>query len=207
MKLETLILSSLIHRVDYARSVLPFIKDEYFRDAAEKHIYSIIAEFYKKYNTAPTAESLLIELQNDRSLKETEYKEQSELIQELQASTVDQQWLLDETEKFCKNQAVYNAILKSISIIDGKDRESSQDGIPSILQEALSVGFDNRVGHDYIEDADQRYEFYHRVENRIAFDLELLNKITNGGMPNKTLNVVLAGCVHPDTLVKIRFRK
>lgn len=193
MKLETLILSSLIHRVDYARSVLPFIKDEYFRDAAEKHIYSIIAEFYKKYNTAPTAESLLIELQNDRSLKETEYKEQSELIQELQASTVDQQWLLDETEKFCKNQAVYNAILKSISIIDGKDRESSQDGIPSILQEALSVGFDNRVGHDYIEDADQRYEFYHRVENRIAFDLELLNKITNGGMPNKTLNVVLAG--------------
>lgn len=193
MKLETLILSSLIHNVDYARSILPFVRSEYFNDEAERHVFNIIDEFYKTYNKAPNIDVLTIELQNDRSLKENEYKTRAEIVINLEPSTAEMDWLMAETEKFCKDRAVYNAILKSIGIIDGKDREHNQDAIPSLLQEALSVGFDNRVGHDYLEDAAIRYDFYHKVENRIPFDLDLFNKITNGGMPNKTLNVALAG--------------
>lgn len=193
MKLETLILSSLIHNVDYARSILPFVRPEYFNDEAERHVFNIIDEFYKTYNKAPNIDVLTIELQNDRSLKENEYKTRAEIVVNLEPSTAEMDWLMAETEKFCKDRAVYNAILKSIGIIDGKDREHNQDAIPSLLQEALSVGFDNRVGHDYLEDAAIRYDFYHKVENRIPFDLDLFNKITNGGMPNKTLNVALAG--------------
>lgn len=193
MKLETLILSSLIHNVDYARSILPFVRPEYFNDEAERHVFNIIDEFYKTYNKAPNIDVLTIELQNDRSLKENEYKTRAEIVINLEPSTAEMDWLMAETEKFCKDRAVYNAILKSIGIIDGKDREHNQDAIPSLLQEALSVGFDNRVGHDYLEDAAIRYDFYHKVENRIPFDLDLFNKITNGGMPNKTLNVALAG--------------
>jgi replicative DNA helicase len=192
MKIENLILSSLIHNTEYARAVLPFVKDEYFRDQSERNVFNIINEFYKNYNAAPNTDALVIELQNS-NLKENEYKEQYGLVQELKPSDVQADWLLVETEKFCKDRAVYNAILASIGIIDGKDKNHSQDSIPTILQEALAVGFDNRVGHDYIEDAADRFDFYHKVENRIPFDLDLFNKITNGGLPNKTLNVVLAG--------------
>ena len=193
MKLEILILSSLIHNTDYARSVLPFVRADYFADANERTVFSIIDNFYKVYNTAPNTDALFIELQNNKQLRETEYTECAGLVQNLEPSTADNNWLLVETEKFCKDRAVYNAILKSIGIIDGKNKELQQDAIPDLLQEALAVGFDNRVGHDYLADAHERYEFYHKVENRIPFDLELFNKITNGGLPNKTLNVALAG--------------
>ena len=193
MKIETLILSNLIHDLDYARGVLPFIKPEYFQDQAERHVFVIIENFYKTYNKSPNADVLTIELQNDRSLKENEYKDRMEIVLSLEPSTAEPSWLINETEKYCKDRAIYNAILRSIGIIDGKDRDHNADAIPGLLQEALAVGFDNRVGHDYLEDAAIRYDFYNKVENRIPFDLELFNKITNGGLPNKTLNVALAG--------------
>ena len=193
MKLETLILSNLIHDIEYARSVLPFIRPDYFSDNAERDVYNIIDTFYKTYNKSPNTDILTIELQNDKTLKENDYTDRIQIVQSLVEKPAEFSWLLHETEKFCKDRAIYNAILKSISIIDGKDKEHNQDGIPSLLQEALSVGFDNRVGHDYLEDAGLRYDFYHKIENRVPFDLELFNKITNGGMPNKTLNVALAG--------------
>jgi len=193
MKIETLILSSLIHNNDYARTVLPFVKPEYFRDSSERDIFVIIENFYKEYNSSPNTEVITVELQNKRNLNENEYGQRMAIVQELEPSTADNNWLLTETENFCKDRAVYNAILKSIAIADGKDTNHSKDAIPTLLSEALGVAFDRRVGHDYLQDASLRYDFYHKVENRIPFDLEMMNKITNGGMPNKTLNVVLAG--------------
>jgi len=189
------------------RKVIPFLKGEYFLDNTYKTIFNHISEFITKYNAPPTKEALVISVQNDNRVGEEDYKNILNTIDSFASDKPNEKWLLTETEKFCKDKAVYNAILKSISIIDGKDKEQSQDGIPSILQEALGVCFDNNVGHDYIDNAEDRFEFYHRVESRIPFDLDYFNKITNGGLPNKTLNVVLAGCVHPETKVKIRFRK
>jgi replicative DNA helicase len=193
MKLETLILSSLVFNTDYARAVLPFLKPDYFGDNSERHVFTVIDKFYKDYNKSPSTDVLVIELQNDKKLNERDFISHMNVVQELAPSTADQVWLLNETEKYCKERAVYNAIMLSINISDGKNPNYTADAIPSLLSEALSVGFDNRVGHDYMEDAHLRYDFYHKVENRIPFDLELFNKITNGGLPNKTLNVALAG--------------
>jgi replicative DNA helicase len=175
------------------RKVIPFLKRDYFIDNNEKIVYDKIKNFIDEYNVIPTKDALVIASQNDKSLNEDQYKEVVELIHELEPTEHNKDWLYKETEKFCKDKAIYNAILQSISIIDGRDKARSEDGIPQLLQDALGVCFDNNVGHDYIESADKRYEFYHRVESRIPFDLEYFNKITNGGMPNKTLNVCLAG--------------
>jgi replicative DNA helicase len=175
------------------RKVIPFLKRDYFIDSNEKIVYDKIKNFIDEYNVIPTKDALVIASQNDKSLNEDQYKEVVELIHELEPTDHNKDWLYKETEKFCKDKAIYNAILQSISIIDGRDTARSEDGIPQLLQDALGVCFDNNVGHDYIESADKRYEFYHRVESRVPFDLEYFNKITNGGMPNKTLNVCLAG--------------
>jgi replicative DNA helicase len=175
------------------RKVLPFLKSEYFVDSADRLVYEQISRFIEKYNRTPTVEAIEISLQNS-NLLEAQYKETSALIKTLVNSEApNNEWLIEETEKFCKDKAVYNAILKSISILDGNDKQFSKDGIPSLLQEALGVCFDASVGHDYFEDSSSRYDFYHRVESRIPFDLDLFNKITNGGLPNKTLNIALAG--------------
>jgi replicative DNA helicase len=193
-KIETIILSKLISDEDYLRKVIPFIKDEYFSDNAEKLIYRYINEFVTKYNSLPTIDAINIALQNDRQVNEKEYQHVTETLTALDDDVdANEKWLLDQTEKFCKDRAVYNAIMQSIQIIDGEDKVHSQDGIPSILQDALSVGFDNNVGHDYIDNAEDRFDFYHRAETKLPFDLEMFNKITNGGLPNKTLNIALAG--------------
>jgi replicative DNA helicase len=175
------------------RKVVPFLKRDYFIENTEKIVYEKIKSFIDEYNVIPTKDALVIAAQNDKTLNEDQYKEVVELIHELEPTDHNKDWLYKETEKFCKDKAIYNAILQSISIIDGRDKARSEDGIPQLLQDALGVCFDNNVGHDYIESADKRYEFYHRVESRIPFDLDYFNKITNGGMPNKTLNVCLAG--------------
>lgn len=193
-KIETIILSKLFDDEDYARKVIPFIKGEYFHDTSERKLFNYTREFIEKYNSLPTIEAIEISIQNDRNINENEFKNINEKLTQLDDSLdVNEKWLLEQTEKFCKDKAVYNAIMQSIQIIDGDDKQHTQDGIPSILQEALSVCFDNNVGHDYIDNSDSRYEFYHRDEAKLPFDLEMFNKITNGGLPNKTLNVALAG--------------
>lgn len=191
--IEKIVLQNLLNDEEYFRKVFPFLKPEYFIDNSEKLVFKKISEFSEKYNSLPNKDALIISLQNDKSLNEEFYNETSRLILELDRTDHNRDWLYSETEKFCKDKAIYNAIYSSISILDGKDSSRSPDGIPSLLQEALGVCFDHRVGHDYIEDADTRFDFYHKKETRIPFDLEFFNKITNGGLPNKTLNVVLAG--------------
>ena len=192
-KIEKVILQNLANDDVFMRKVIPFLKRDYFIDNTEKIVYDKIKNFIDEYNVIPTKDALVIASQNDKSLNEDQYKEVVELIHDLEPTDHNKDWLYKETEKFCKDKAIYNAILQSISIIDGRDKARTEDGIPQLLQDALGVCFDNNVGHDYIESADKRYEFYHRVESRVPFDLEYFNKITNGGMPNKTLNVCLAG--------------
>ena len=175
------------------RKVMPFLKKDYFTDENEKVVFNLVSTFIEKYNKSPTIEAMLITLQNS-NLAEGVFKDANETIKVLEVTEKSTpEWLLDETEKFCKDKAVYNAILQSIGIMEGRDKVITKDGIPALLQDALSVCFDNSVGHDYFEDANSRFEFYHRVEERIPFDLDIFNKITQGGMPNKTLNIALAG--------------
>jgi len=192
-KIETVILENLISDDDYMRKVIPFLKRDYFIDNNEKIIYDRIKDFIDQYNSLPNKDALVIAVQNDKSLTEDQYKEIVDIVNLFEKTEHNRDWLYKETEKFCKDKAIYNAILSSIAIIDGRDKGKSEDGIPQLLQEALGVCFDNNVGHDYIQNAESRYEFYHRVESRVPFDLDYFNKITNGGMPNKTLNVCLAG--------------
>ena len=192
-RLEITILRNLVHNESYMRSVLPFLKEEYFTDSNDKAVYKLVSEFISKYNRCPTVEALDIALQNTQT-NEGQFKDVQSLIQKLVTTEQsDPKWLIDETEKFCKDKAVYNAIVQSIGIIDGSDKKYSKDSIPSLLQEALGVCFDSSVGHDYFDNSSERFDFYHRVESRIPFDLSLFNKITNGGLPNKTLNIALAG--------------
>lgn len=193
MKIETLILNNLLQSEDYLRKVVPFLRPEYFT-GAENTVFAEIQEFVENYNAPPTQEALAVILGNRSNLNEAEFKDAIGIVEELgEAPAPNQDWLLEATEKFCKDKAVYNAIVKSIQIIDGKDKMLQPDAIPQILQEALAVGFDSNVGHDYLNSAEERYEFYHKVESRLSFDLEMFNKITKGGIPRKTLNIILAG--------------
>lgn len=192
-RLETTILKNLIHNEDYMRKVLPFLKAEYFTEEHERTVYNQIHQFIEKYNKPPTVEAISISIQNS-NLSEGTFKEVNEVIRSLNDyQPPNAEWLLDESERFCKDKAVYNAILRSIGVIEGRDKQLAKDGIPSLLQEALGVCFDSSVGHDYFDDSSNRFDFYHRIESRIPFDISLLNKITNGGLPNKTLNIALAG--------------
>jgi replicative DNA helicase len=196
MKLEQSILRNLVYNEDYLRKVLPFLKDEYFSDRTERTLYNEITSFTETYNTPPTIEALSIAVKERNNLSDDEVKNCETYLQEIEAHSKEQtevQWLVDKTEKFCQEKAVYNAVLGAISILDGKDKSKDKGAIPSILSDALAVSFDTTVGHDYLQDSDARFDFYHRKEERIPFDLEYFNKITKGGLPTKTLNIALAG--------------
>jgi len=192
-RIETTILRNLVFNEDYSRKVIPFIQPDYFEQRTEKTIFQEIVHFIVKYGSAITVEALKIELENRTDLTETEVKEVREITDALHDSPLDKQWLLDTTEKWCRDRAIYLALMESIHIADGNDEKKNRDAIPSILSDALAVSFDNHIGHDYLQDYEERYDSYHRKEDRIPFDLEYFNKITKGGLPNKTLNVALAG--------------
>ena len=191
-RLETTILSNLIFNEDYARKVIPFIKEEYFQDGIEKVIFKSIWQYADEYKSAATISALAIELQK-ATLNDEHYKTSLEYLESLENDEVGLEWLTDQTEQWCKDKAIYNAVLNSIHIIEGKDKEQTPDALPSLLTQALSVSFDKHIGHDYIEQSDDRYEFYNRSEEKIPFDLDFFNRITKGGMPNKTLNIAIAG--------------
>ena len=191
--IERTALTQLVTNEKYARKVLPFIKGDYFSDKTERTVFEEITKFVDKYNKIPTKTSLEIEVQGRKDLNDYEYNKVVEVIKTLESTDVDFEWLVDTTEKFCKDKAVYNAIVEGISIIDGKDKTRDAGAIPSILTDALAVGFDNSVGHDYLADAESRFEYYHTVEEKIPFDLDFFNRITKGGLPPKTLNIALAG--------------
>ena len=187
------ILSNLLHDEVYARKVLPFIRDEYFEERTDRVVFQQIAEYVKAYDGLPTKEVLHIEAEKRDDLTQDEFSLVENLIDALQESPSERVWAEDTTESWCKERAIYLALMKSIQIADGQDEKHSNDAIPDILKDALAVGFDQHVGHDYIDDSEGRYEYYHRKENKIEFDLEMFNKITAGGVSNKTLNIALAG--------------
>ena len=191
--IERTALSQLVSNEEFARKVLPHMRGDYFSDRTEKTIFEEITKFVEKYQKIPTQTSLEIEVQSRKDLNESDYKKVVEVIKTLESTDVDFDWLVDTTEQFCKDKAVYNAIVEGIQIIDGKDKNRDVSAIPSILTDALAVGFDNAVGHDYLLDSDSRYDYYLTVEEKIPFDLEFFNKITKGGLPPKTLNIALAG--------------
>ena len=193
MRIETQILSNLVNNEEYVRKTIPFLKPDYFTETDDRIVYEKISQYVEKYNNPPSKSALLIALQDDRKISEDLYVQCETLINSLNETDTDQSWLVDETEKFCKDKAVFNAIMDAIQIIDGTDKERSKDSLPSLLSDALSVGFDNNIGHDYIEDANERFDFYNRVEEKIPFDLEFFNKMTQGGLSNKSLNIALAG--------------
>ena len=191
-KIEQTILRNLLTDDDYMRRVLPFIKPEYF-EGPYRTLFKEAGKYVAKYNKLPTAESFMVEL-NNSTLSGDAYTAACEIAETLfVGDKVDDKWLLDNTEKWCQDRAIYNAVMESITIIDGKHSTLTKNSLPSLLQDALAVTFDASVGHDYIEDVNQRYDFYHTEEDRIPFDLEYFNKITKGGVPNKTLNIALAG--------------
>lgn len=191
--LETLILSNLIHNEAYMRKVIPFIRDDYFLQFSERYVFTLVKDFTDQYSTVPSTDALFILAQNDQRLGESDYKEVHELLERVQPTTHALQWLYDETEKFCKEKALHNAIMQSIQIIDGRDKQMTPDAIPTLLQEALAVSFDSSIGHDFLEDAEARHDFYTSDEDRTPFDLVAFNRITKGGVPRKTLNIAMAG--------------
>ena len=194
MRLETTILSQLIHNDDYCRKAIPFLKEEYFHEETERILYTTIQNHLNDYNTLPTTEILSITInQSVWKNQEDVFDNVIEYIDNLNDNEIDNVWLLEKTEKFCQEKSVYNAIMESIQIIDGKDKDKTTGAIPEILSKALSVSFDNHIGHDWIEDFSERYDFYHKTENRVPFDLEYMNLITKGGLPQKTLSCILAG--------------
>jgi len=192
--METVILKNLVLNEDFARKVVPFLQEEYFQDKAERTVFNIVSKFLLKYNNIPTKDAVLISLGDDKTLGDSEFKKCVAISDEMykEGEKSDTEWLVEHTEKFCKEKAIYNGIMASIGIIEGKDKEQTQNAIPEIMSKALSVSFDTRVGHDFFEDVDERYEYYHRVEERVPFDLEMFNLITGGGVRKKTLNVVMA---------------
>jgi replicative DNA helicase len=192
-KVEFLILRNLLHNEQYVRKVIPFIKSEYFEDTNQKVIFEEILKFVQEYNEPATKEVLCIEVEKRQDINDTSFKEITQIISYLDNEVAEFNWLVDTTEKWCRDRAIYLALMESIHIADGKDEKKNRDSIPSILSDALGVSFDTHIGHDYLLDYEERYESYHRKEEKIEFDLEYFNKITKGGLPNKTLNIALAG--------------
>ena len=190
---ETLILRNLLTDDTYMRKVGPFLKKEYF-EGVHRLLFLEINRYAMKYNRLPTMESVQVEIEQSDDFNDTNYTEAMSLLPDLfEKKEEDQRWLVDTTEKWCQDRAIYLAVMDSIQIIDGKNKELSKNSLPDILQKALAVTFDTNIGHDYIENFDERYDFYHKQENRVPFDLDYLNRITKGGLPNKTLNIALAG--------------
>ena len=195
-RIERLILSHLIHNENYSRKVVPYVKDEYFEDPSEKLVFKLIQEYILKHNDLPTKQSLSIDLDQLDGIHESEYTKSSEIINSLNKpeSTDITPWLVEQSETFCQDKAIYNAVVNAISILEGNEKTHlSKGAIPTVLSDALAVSFDPHIGHDFIEDAENRFDFYHRIEEKLEFDLEMFNKITKGGLPKKTLNICLAG--------------
>jgi replicative DNA helicase len=195
-RLEQIILKNLIYNEEYTRKVLPFIRSDYFSDQSDKVLFKEIFEFVNQYKNLPTHESLVINITEKAQLTDAQVKGSLELLKEIESTKtekVEMQWLTEQTEKFCQDKAIYNAIMESVSILDDKTSGKSKGEIPQMLADALGVSFDSNVGHDYLNDSSNRFDFYHKTESRIAFDLDIFNKITKGGLPIKTLNVALAG--------------
>ena len=194
-RLEKTIIKNLIYNEEYARKVIPFIRPEYFSDINERNVFKEVQDFANKYKTLPTHEALVINFTESKNLSESEVKTAIDILNEVHddKDPSEQQWLVEHTEKFCQDKAIYNAIMESVGILDDKSGKKAKGEIPKLLSDALGVSFDNSVGHDYLNDYDDRYDFYHRIESRIRFDLDLFNKITKGGFPIKTLNIALAG--------------
>jgi len=190
---ELLVLRSLLYNEDYARKVVPFIKGDYFEQPSQKIVFEEVSEFITEYDELPSKEALYIEVEKREDVNEEIYKQVKELIGVLDDAPADEDWLVNTSEKWCRDRAIYLALMESIQLADGKDDKKGRDAIPSILSDALAVSFDNNIGHDYLQDYEARYESYHRKEDKIPFDLEYFNKITKGGIPNKTLNIALAG--------------
>ena len=188
--IEYQILQALSQDEEYTRQVKPFLKQDYFQQLDHKLVYRVVDEYFEKYNALPKQEALLIEIEQVSGFDEKTIKSAVEIVSTFKQGQVDD-WLLDQTETFCQDKAIYNAIMSGIDIIEKSPDNKGQ--LPGLLQEALQVSFDNSVGHDFMDDADSRYDFYHTVEQRVPFDLEFMNKITKGGLPNKTLNIVMAG--------------
>ena len=196
-RIEHLILSHLIHNEPFSRKVSPYKRQEYLEDNSEKLIFKQVQDYIVKHNSLPTKQSLLIDLDQQEGLHENEYQKATEII-----NTLDKPedkdvtaWLIEQSETFCQDKAIYNAGVDAIAILEGNENKTNlqKGAIPSLLSDALAVSFDPHIGHDFIEDANERFEFYHRIEEKIEFDLEMFNKITKGGLPNKTLNICLAG--------------
>ena len=192
-RIEQTIISSLFFKEEYTRKVLPFVKEEYFGNRVEQLLYGEIFKFITKYNNLPTKDAILIELGARKDINEEELDHIKDYVVKVEDTEADEQWLIETTEKFCKDRAIHNAVLSGIKILDKKDDKRTPEAIPHILSEALAVSFDKSVGHDYIEDAEERFKFYHTKEKRYQFDLDYMNRITKGGVPSKTLNIALAG--------------
>ena len=192
-KVEFLILRNLLYNEEYLRKVIPFIKPEYFEDQKQKIVFEEILKFVGEYNQLVTKEALCIEIERRTDITDDSFKDVVDLVTGLKNESSEFDWLIDTTEKWCRDRAIYLALMDSIQIADGKEKEKGRDAIPSILSDALAVSFDNHIGHDYLQDYEERYESYHKKEDKIEFDLEYFNKITKGGIPNKTLNIALAG--------------
>jgi replicative DNA helicase len=206
MKIELMILKNLVHNEDFARKTLPFLKEEYFSDSSERQVFKRITDFMTKYNSRPTREAIGIEIESSSNLSEEEHKRSMELVRNLiEPEPVTMDWLLESTESFCQERAVFNAVMDSIAILDGKDSNRTKNSIPDILSEALGVSFDSHIGHDFIDDFAERYDYYHRVEEKLPFDLDLMNKITRGGLSRKSLNIILAGTGVGKTLAMCHF--
>ena len=193
LKIEEITLSKLILNDTYTKKVLPFIKDDYFDSSSHRILFSTLSEYVNKFETTPEPNALKIEVEKRRDISEEIYKEVEQFLNNLDRDQYNEDWLIETTEKWCKEKAIYIALMESVKIADGQDKTRTKDAIPSIMSEALGVCFDDHVGHDYIQDSDDRYDFYHKKEEKIPFDIEYLNKITKGGLPNKTLNIALAG--------------
>ena len=192
-RIEKVILRNLVYNEEYLRKVIPFIEPDYFNERNERVVFEHITKYVAEYNNLITKEVLLIEIEDRRDITQEEVKNINGTINELEDIECDLEWLSDTTEKWCRDRAIYLALMESIKIADGQDDKQNRDAIPTILSDALSVSFNRNVGHDYLEDYEERYELYNRKESRIQFDLEYFNKITKGGIPNKTLNIALAG--------------
>jgi replicative DNA helicase len=194
MSIEKTIFGNIIFREEYSRKVMPFLQKDYFQDQSDKLIFDLIDNYVGKYVNFPTQEALLIDLSNKENIDQKFFEQVTNAIKTLEFDpATDLQFLVDQTEKFCQEKAIYNAIMQSIQIIDNKDKTLSKGSIPKVLSDALAVSFETNIGHNYLEDSDERYDFYHRVEDKIPFNLEYMNKITKGGVPRKTLNIILGG--------------
>ena len=206
MKIELTILKNLVHNEDFARKTLPFLKEEYFSDSSERVVFKRITDFMTKYNSRPTREAIGIEIESSTNISEQDHKNSMELVRQLvEPEPSDPTWLLESTESFCQERAVFNAVMDSIAILDGKDSNRTKNSIPEILSEALGVSFDSHIGHDFIDDFEKRFDYYHRTEEKLPFDIELMNKITRGGLSRKSLNIILAGTGVGKTLAMCHF--